>query len=85
MERQVTQSAADPLDANDVEPVPKKKQKKTTKDLETQAAQPPTSELVVALNALPRAEEPLPPESLNDLMDHTLKDYQEECVEEGTF
>ena len=45
MERQVTQPAADPLDANDVEPVPKKKQKKTTKDLETQAAQPPTSEL----------------------------------------
>ena len=85
MERQVTQPAADPLDANDVEPVPKKKTEKKTKDLETQAAQPPTSELVVALKALPRAEEPLPPQSLNDLMDHTLKDYQEECVEEGTF
>ena len=37
------------------------------------------------MNALPRAEEPLPPQSLDDLMDHTLKDYQEECVEEGTF
>ena len=85
MERQVTQPAADPLDANDVEPVPKKKTEKKNKDLETQAAQPPTSELVVALKALLRAEEPLPPQSLNDLMDHTLKDYQDECVEEGTF
>ena len=25
------------------------------------------------------------PQTVNELMDHTLKDYQEECVEEGTF
>ena len=31
MERQVTQPAADPLDANDVEPVPKKNGKKKPK------------------------------------------------------
>ena len=39
---------------------------------------------MIALNALPRAEEP-PPKTVNELMGHTLKDYQEECVEEGTF
>ena len=38
---------------------------------------------MVDLNALPRAEEP--PQTVNELMDCTLKDYQEECVEEGTF
>ena len=54
--------------------------------LDMKATQPPTSELVVALNALPRAD-PLPPptaspvQSVNELM----KDYEEECVEEGTF
>ena len=54
--------------------------------LDMKATQPPTSELVVALNALPRAD-PLPPptaspvQSVNKLM----KDYEEECVEEGTF
>ena len=47
----------------------------------------PTSELVVALNALPRAEKapPPPPQTLNVLMDHTLKDNQEKCVEGGTW
>ena len=46
-----------------------------------------SSELIVALSALPRAEEaPVPPpQSLNKLMDHTLKNYQEECVDEGTW
>ena len=54
-------------------------------DLDTQATQPPTSELVVALKALPRAEDPPPPsQTVNELMDCTLKDYEEECVEEGT-
>ena len=56
--------------------------------LDKKATQPPTSELVVALNALPRAEDPLPPPTpspINELMEGTLKDYEEECVEEGTF
>ena len=54
--------------------------------LEMKAKQPPTSELVVALKALPRAEDPLPPPTpspINDLMEGTLKEYEEECVEEG--
>ena len=62
----------------------KKNEEQKAKDLDTQATQPPTSELVVALKALPRAEEP-PPQTVNELMDCTLKDYQEESVEEGTF
>ena len=59
--------------------------------LDVKATQPPTSELVVALKALPRAEDPLPPTtpspvcSVNELMEGTLKDYEEECVEKGTF
>ena len=54
-------------------------------DLDTQATQTPTSELVVALKALPRAEDPPPPpQTVNELMDCTLKDYEEECVEKGT-
>ena len=59
--------------------------------LDMKATQPPTSELVVALKALPRAEDPQPPPtpspvcSVNELMEGTLKDYEEECVEEGTF
>ena len=59
--------------------------------LEMKVTQPPTSELVVALKALPRAEDPLPPPtpspvcSVNELMEGTLKDYEEECVEKGTF
>ena len=48
-----------------------------------QATQLPTSELVMALNALPRAEDPPPPQTVNELMEGTLKDYEEECVEEG--
>ena len=57
--------------------------------LDLKAKQPPTSELVLALNALPRADNPLPtpsppPQSVNELMEGTLKDYEEECMEEGT-
>ena len=59
--------------------------------LDVKATPPPTSELVVALKALPRAEDPVPPPTLSpvcsvhELMEGTLKDYEEECVEEGTF
>ena len=60
--------------------------------LEMKAKQPPTSELVIALNALPKATDqtPLPTpsptdQSVNELMESTLKEYKEECVEEGTF
>ena len=54
--------------------------------LDMQATQPPTSELVIALKALPRAEDPPPPppQTVKELMEGTLKDYEEECVEEGT-
>ena len=59
---------------------------------EMKAKQPPTSELVIALNALPKADNPTPlptpsptDQSVNELMEGTLKDYKEECVEEGTF
>ena len=59
--------------------------------LDMKATQPPTSELMVALKALPRADDPPPPPtpspvcSVNELMEGTLKDYEEECVEEETF
>ena len=59
--------------------------------LDKQATQPPTSEVVIALNAKPRAADPLPPptsspvQSVDELMEGNLKDYEEECVEEGTF
>ena len=58
--------------------------------LDKRSAQPPTSELVIALNALPKADTltPLPTPSptdpsVNELMEDTLKEYKEECVEEG--
>ena len=56
--------------------------------LDRKATQPPTSELMVAMKALLRAEDPLPPPTpspINELMEGTLKDFEEECVEEGTF
>ena len=53
--------------------------------IERKVTQPPTSELVVALKALPRAVDPPPaPSPINELMEGTLKDYEEECIEEGT-
>ena len=53
--------------------------------LEKKITQPLTSELVVALKALPRAEDPPPtPSPIHELMEGTLKDYEEECIEEGT-
>ena len=54
--------------------------------LEKKVIQDPTSELAVALKALSRAEDPPPtPSPINEMMEGTLKDYEEECVEEGTF
>ena len=84
MERQATQPAAVPTGRKRRRASGKKKQ-----EAEAQQAQPPpTSELVLALNALPRADDPLPtlspPQSVSELMEGTLKDYEEECVEEGT-
>ena len=59
--------------------------------IDRKATQTPTSELVWALNALPRADPPPTPSpivspvsSVNDLMEGTLKEYEEECLEEGT-
>ena len=88
MERQATQPLLYPQDANDVECVPRKKtDDQKAQDLDTQATQPPTSELVVALKALPRTEEPPPPppQTVNELMEGTLKEYEEECVEERMY
>ena len=54
--------------------------------LEKKVLQDPTSELSVALKALSRAEDPpTTPSPINELMEGTLKDFEEECVEEGTF
>ena len=57
--------------------------------VERNTTQPPTSGLVLALNALPRADPLTPPTpspvcSVDELMEGTLKDYEEECLEEGT-
>ena len=74
MERQATQRGKK-----------KKLEEAKAQALDRQATQPPTSELVMALKALARAEDPLPPpQTVNELMEGTLKDYEEECVEEGT-
>ena len=52
--------------------------------LEKKVLQDPSSELSVALKALSRAEDPPPtPSPINKLMEGTLKDFEEECVEEG--
>ena len=89
MERQATQPAAVPSGRKRRRVSKKQKQEE---EAQAQANQPPTSELVIALNALPKAADltPLPTpsptdQSVNDLMEGTLKEYEEECVEEGTF
>ena len=86
MERQATQPAAVPTGRKRRRVCGKKKNLEEAKAqaLNMQATQPPTSELVIALKALPRAEDPPPPQTVNELMEGTLKDYEEECVEEGT-
>ena len=85
MERQATQPAAVPNGRKRRRASSKKNEEQKAKDLDIKTTQPPTNELVIALNALPRAEEPPPPQTVNELMDCALKDYQEECVEEETF
>ena len=94
MDRQATQPAAVPLGRKRRRVSKKQKQEEEAQAqaLDKQASQPPTSELVIALNALPKAADltPLPTpsptdQSVNDLMVGTLKEYEEECVEEGTF
>jgi len=86
MERQATQPAAVPSGRKRRRVCGKKKEtgeeEAKAQALDKQAAQPPTSELVLALKALPRAQDP--PQTVNDLMQGTLKEYEEECVEEGT-
>ena len=89
MERQATQPVAVPA-GRKRRRVSTKKQKEEAQAeaLDQKAHQPPTSELVLALKALPRAEDPPPPPTpspIHELMERTLKDYEEECVEEGTF
>ena len=92
MDRQATQPAAVPSGRKRRRVSKKQKQEEDAQALDKQASQPPTSELVIALNALPKAADltPLPTpsptdQSVNDLMEGTLKEYEEECVEEGTF
>ena len=82
MERQASQPSAVPTGRKRRQVCAKKKnEEQKVNELDIKTTQPPTSELVVALNALRRAEEPPPPQTVNELMDHSLKDYQEECVE----
>ena len=100
MDRQATQPAAVPSGRKRRRVSSKKPKGETpvsdslspAEALDKKATQPPTSELVIALKALPKAEDPLPPptpsptdQSVNELMEGTLKDYEEECVAEGTF
>ena len=90
MDRQATQPAAVPSGRKRRRVSKKQKQEEEAQALDKQAMQPPTSELVIALNALPKAADltPLPTpsptdQSVNELMEGTLKDYEEECLEEG--
>ena len=93
MERQATQPAAVPSGRKRRRVSSSKKQKEETQAavLDLNANQPPTSELVLALNAIPRADPPPTPSptispdpSVKALMEGTLKDYEEECLDEGT-
>ena len=95
MERQATQPAAVPSGRKRRRVSSSKKQKEETQAaaLDLNASQPPTSELVLALNAIPRADPPpptpspiiSPDPSVKALMEGTLKEYEEECLDEGTF
>ena len=71
MERQATQPAAVPTGRKRRRLCGKKKNVEEPKvqALDMQATKPPTSELVIALKALPRAEDPPPPpQAVNELM-----------------
>ena len=90
MDRQATQPAAVPSGRKRRRVSKKQKQEEEVQALDKQATQPPTSELVIALNALPKADDPTPvptpsstDQSVNELMEGTLKEYEEECLEEG--
>ena len=92
MDRQATQPAAVPSGRKRRRVSKKQKQEEEAQAqaLDKQATQPPTSELVIALNALPKAADLTPlstpsptDQSVNELMEGTLKDYEEECIEEG--
>ena len=94
MDRQATQPAAVPSGRKRRRVSSKKPKGETPAEaLDKQVTQPPPSELVIALNALPKAADPTPvptpsptDQSVNELMEGTLKDYEEEeCVAEGTF
>ena len=87
MEHQATQPAVLSTGCKRCRATAKKNDEQKAKELEAKATETSSSELIVALSALPRAEEaPVPPpQSLNELMNHTLKDYHEECVDEGTW
>ena len=89
MERQATQPAAVPSGRKR-----RRVSSKKPKGEEEAPAPAPdmkaTRELEMALNVLPRADPLTPPTpspvcSVHELMEGTLKDYEEECVEEGTF
>ena len=88
MERQATQPVPVPAGRKRRRVSKKQKEEAQAEALDQKAHQPPTSELVLALKALSRAEDPPPPPTpspIHELMERTLKDYEEECVEEGTF
>ena len=92
MERQATQPAAVPSGRKRrrvSSKKPKGNEEAQALAVERKVEPTPTSELVLALNALPRADPLTPPTpspvcSVDELMEGTLKDYEEECVEEGT-
>ena len=87
MEHQATQPAVLSTGCKRCRATAKKNDEQKAKELEAKATETSSSELIVALSALPRAEEaPVPPpQSLNELTNHTLKDYHEECVDEGMW
>ena len=86
MESQATQPAAVPSGR-------KRRRVSSKKPKGEEEAQAPASdmratpELEMALIGLPRADDPPPPPTpspINELIEGTLKDYEEECIEEGT-
>ena len=74
-EHQATQPAVLSTGCKRCRATAKKNNEQKAKELEAKATETSSSELIVALSALPRAEEaPVPPpQSLNELMNHTLK------------